>query len=76
MSVWSTRNKGEVVCVYSLRAKDRPTVSTPVSWEEVDGAARGDVALSFETADVLERIRQHGDLFAPVESVKQELPVV
>jgi bifunctional non-homologous end joining protein LigD len=64
------------VCVYSLRARERPTVSTPVSWEEVreclDG---GDPArLVFDARQVVERVEEHGDLFAPVLSLVQEIP--
>ncbi|HUF32670.1 MAG TPA: non-homologous end-joining DNA ligase [Acidimicrobiales bacterium] len=63
-------------CVYSLRARERPTVSTPVTWDEVDDAvAAGDPRmLTFETADVLERVEHHGDLFADVATLEQELP--
>ncbi|MDP9344143.1 MAG: DNA ligase D [Actinomycetota bacterium] len=61
------------VSVYSLRARPRPTVSTPLTWEEVR-AARSVEDLTFETAEVLERVAEHGDLFAPVESLVQELP--
>ncbi len=56
--------------VYSLRARERPTVSTPVTWDELDDPA----ALVFEAADVLERVERHGDLFAPVSELRQELP--
>jgi bifunctional non-homologous end joining protein LigD len=64
------------VCVYSPRARERPTVSTPVTWDEVDEAAsRQDAArLRFELGDVLERVRDRGDLFAPVAALEQELP--
>jgi bifunctional non-homologous end joining protein LigD len=64
------------VCVYSPRARERPTVSTPVSWDEVDEAARRrDAALlRFEMDAVLERVSVHGDLFAPVAELEQELP--
>jgi len=64
-----------MVCAYSVRAKQRPTVSTPVRWEEVEAAvASGDAgALVFETADVLDRIARDGDLFAGVLSVEQDL---
>jgi bifunctional non-homologous end joining protein LigD len=61
------------VSVYSLRARPRPTVSTPLTWDEVR-AARAVEDLTFETADVLARIAEHGDLFAPVESLVQALP--
>jgi bifunctional non-homologous end joining protein LigD len=59
--------------VYSLRARERPTVSTPVTWDEVAGA---DTAsdLRFETADVLARVQEHGDLWANVLTVEQQLP--
>jgi len=69
------RNK-TTVCVYSLRARSRPTVSTPVRWAEVERAARtGDAdPLVFETGDVLARVDEHGDLFAPVLSLRQRLP--
>ena len=59
------------VAVYSLRARERPTVSTPVTWDEI---ADDSLDLVFETADVLERIEQHGDLFAAVLEKRQKLP--
>ena len=64
------------VCVYSLRARERPTVSTPVRWSEVAEAAeeREPRLLVFESAKVLERVEAHGDLFEPVLSLEQELP--
>jgi bifunctional non-homologous end joining protein LigD len=64
------------VCVYSPRARERPTVSTPVTWDEVDDAASRQDAelLRFELDDVVARIGQHGDLFAPVAELEQELP--
>jgi bifunctional non-homologous end joining protein LigD len=64
------------VAVYSLRARPRPTVSTPVSWEEVDDAASGrsDTPLSFEMQDVLDRVADAGDLFADVLTLEQQLP--
>ncbi|WP_300083394.1 non-homologous end-joining DNA ligase [Propioniciclava sp.] len=54
------------VCAYSLRAKDAPTVSTPLAWDEVEDAAAGGSPLRFEAADVLDRVEAHGDLFAPL----------
>ncbi len=54
------------IAPYSLRARPEPTVSTPVSWDEVEASADGDVELRFEAGDVLERVAQHGDLFEPV----------
>jgi bifunctional non-homologous end joining protein LigD len=70
---WSQNDDHKTtVCVYSLRARERPTVSTPLMWEEVAGDP---AKLSFEVRDVLERVELHGDLFAPVVSLVQELPV-
>jgi bifunctional non-homologous end joining protein LigD len=74
---WSQNDANKTtVCVYSLRATERPTASTPVSWEEVQGALDcGDPAtLSFEAGEVLDRVAEHGDLFAPVLSLAQKLP--
>jgi bifunctional non-homologous end joining protein LigD len=68
---WSQNDEHKTtVGVYSLRARERPTVSTPLAWEELDEPD----ALVFEAADVLERVEQHGDLFAPVAELQQELP--
>jgi bifunctional non-homologous end joining protein LigD len=61
------------VAPYSLRARPRPTVSTPVTWDEVEAAARGD-DLGFEAGEVLQRVEEHGDLFARTLTVKQKLP--
>jgi bifunctional non-homologous end joining protein LigD len=65
------------VCVYSLRAKDHPTVSTPVTWDEVAAALkkRNAAALTFESGAVLKRVEKKGDLFAPVLTLKQKLPL-
>jgi bifunctional non-homologous end joining protein LigD len=74
---WSQNHRRKTtIAVYSLRARERPTVSTPVGWEEVEGALENDDAgsLAFEAGDVLERIENKGDLFAPVLKLKQELP--
>ena len=71
---WSQNDEHKTtVSVYSLRARERPTVSTPLTWDEVR-AARAVEDLTFETADVLARVAEHGDLFAPVESLVQALP--
>jgi bifunctional non-homologous end joining protein LigD len=72
---WSqnTRHK-TTIAPYSMRARPRPTVSTPVSWNEVEECASGRNPLVFEAADVLERVEGVGDLFAPVLEVEQELP--
>ena len=53
------------VAPYSLRARDEPTASTPVTWEEIEAAADG-AALRFTGADVLARVDAHGDLFSPL----------
>jgi bifunctional non-homologous end joining protein LigD len=62
------------VCVYSLRARPEPTVSTPVTWDEVDAASGGGGSLSFLAGEVLQRVQRSGDLFAPVLEVHQKLP--
>jgi bifunctional non-homologous end joining protein LigD len=61
------------VCVYSLRAREQPTVSTPITWEEVESAEEPE-DLRFEAQDVLERVERHGDLYAPVLELEQRLP--
>jgi len=73
----NTRTK-TTVCVYSLRARERPTVSTPLTWDEVEAAHdAGDASgLVFEAADVLERIEALGDLFAPALTLEQTLPAL
>jgi bifunctional non-homologous end joining protein LigD len=62
------------IAPYSLRARPRPTVSTPVTWGEVGAAAEGELELVFTSDDVLDRVDELGDLFAPVLSVVQHLP--
>ncbi|MGH2915861.1 MAG: DNA ligase D [Solirubrobacteraceae bacterium] len=64
------------VTVYSVRARERPTVSTPVGWEEVRACldARDPALLTFETDRVLERVARDGDRFATLLSIRQELP--
>jgi bifunctional non-homologous end joining protein LigD len=66
------------VCVYSLRAKERPTVSAPVTWAEVRGCLKsGDPEkLVFDSAEVLRRVERKGDLFEKVLSLEQHLPGV
>jgi bifunctional non-homologous end joining protein LigD len=74
---WSQNHaRKTTIAVYSLRARERPTVSTPVTWEEVERALDRDDAdlLVFEASDVLDRVDREGDLFAPVLELKQELP--
>ncbi len=64
------------VCVYSLRAKERPTVSTPVRWEEVEKCLKKEdpELLTFPSDEVLRRVDKMGDLFEPVLTKKQKLP--
>jgi bifunctional non-homologous end joining protein LigD len=74
---WSQNDDHKTtICVYSLRAKERPTVSTPVTWAEVENclAKRDPNLLVFDSVQVLERVKQHGDLFEPVLKLKQKLP--
>ncbi len=74
---WSQNSRHKTtVCVYSLRARERPTVSTPLAWDEVEAAAdSGDVgAITFEAGEVLDRVARHGDLFAPALTLRQALP--
>ena len=74
---WSQNDDHKTTaCVYSLRARERPTVSTPLAWEEVEDAFGADEPdrLVFESDEVLERVEQHGDLFAPVLEQTQALP--
>jgi bifunctional non-homologous end joining protein LigD len=76
---WSQNDEHKTtVTVYSLRAKDRPTVSTPVSWEELELALRkkDPKRLVFESHEVLERVEKNGDRFEPVLSLKQKLPSI
>ncbi len=74
---WSQNSRSKTtVAAYSLRAREAPTVSTPLRWEEVSEALEaGDPdLLRFEASEVLARIDEHGDLFAPVLELEQELP--
>ncbi len=74
---WSQNDRNKTtVCAYSLRATDRPTVSTPLEWDEVrDALDREDTdALRFDAGAVLDRVAERGDLFAPVLSLAQRLP--
>jgi len=74
---WSQNDEHKTtVGVYSLRARDQPTVSTPLTWDEVEAVrvSRDPDELVFTSADVLGRVARHGDLFAPVATLEQELP--
>ncbi len=74
---WSQNGEHKTtVNVYSLRAKPHPTISTPVTWQEVEAVVKKRNArlLVFESDAVLRRVEKHGDLFAPVLTLKQRLP--
>jgi bifunctional non-homologous end joining protein LigD len=76
---WSQNDDHKTtICVYSLRAKERPTVSTPVTWDEVERCLKKQdpKLLVFESQDVLKRVEEMGDLFAPVLELKQKLPAL
>src|SRR4051794_21087580 len=76
---WSQNDEHKTtVNVYSVRAKDRPTVSAPVSWDEVRACMEaGDAGvLTFDTEQVLGRVEEQGDLFAEALSLHQRLPAV
>ena len=70
---WSQNDEHKTtVCVYSLRARERPTVSTPLDWKEVERGRPEE--LVFEAEEVLGRVEEGGDLFAPVVELEQDLP--
>ena len=74
---WSQNDEHKTtICVYSLRAKEEPTVSTPVTWDEVANCPKKKKAdsLKFRSDKTLSRVEKMGDLFAPVEELKQKLP--
>jgi bifunctional non-homologous end joining protein LigD len=76
---WSQNDDHKTtICVYSLRAKDRPTVSTPVRWEDVEQCLKNKNAsmLVFESDQVIERVQKMGDLFEGLLKLKQKLPGV
>jgi len=74
---WSQNDEHKTtICVYSLRAKEEPTVSTPVTWSEVENCLKKKKSelLKFRSDQVLARVEKLGDLFEPVEKIKQKLP--
>jgi bifunctional non-homologous end joining protein LigD len=74
---WSQNDEHKTtICVYSLRAKSKPSISTPLTWEEVKSGAskNGAAKLQFGPDEVLKRAEKSGDLFAPVLKLKQKLP--
>lgn len=76
---WSQNDDHKTtICVYSLRAKERPMVSTPVTWDEVRKCLSKKDAqmLAFDSATALKRYEKMGDLFEPVLKLKQKLPTL
>jgi len=74
---WSQNDEHKTtICVYSLRAREEPTASTPVTWDEVEKCLKKKKAdlLKFRSDQVLARVEKRGDLFKPVEELKQKLP--
>src|SRR6266478_5243886 len=74
---WSQNDEHKTtICVYSLRAKEEPTVSTPVTWDEVENCLKRKNAdlLKFRSNKTIARVEKLGDLFASVEKLKQKLP--
>jgi bifunctional non-homologous end joining protein LigD len=72
---WSQNSRHKTtIAPYSMRGMDRPTVSTPLTWDEVADGVGGEV-LGFETAEVLARVDELGDLFADTVVLRQELPI-
>jgi bifunctional non-homologous end joining protein LigD len=74
---WSQNDEHKTtISVYALRARERPTVSTPVTWDEVENTLKKKIAklMVFESKQTLERVEKMGDLFAPLLNLKQTLP--
>jgi bifunctional non-homologous end joining protein LigD len=74
---WSQNDEHKTtICVYSLRAREEPTVSTPVGWDEVENCLKKKKAdlLKFRSDKVIARVEKRGDLFELVEKLKQKLP--
>jgi bifunctional non-homologous end joining protein LigD len=74
---WSQNDRHKTtVCAYSIRARQTPSVSTPLAWDEVEQAlsTNDEPALRFDATAMLKRIESVGDLFTPVLKVKQKLP--
>lgn len=72
---WSQNDdKKTTIAPYSLRGREEPTVSTPVTWDEVARAVKKKSVLRFTAEDVIQRVKTMGDLFAPISSLRQSLP--
>ncbi|HEX4225005.1 MAG TPA: non-homologous end-joining DNA ligase [Pseudonocardiaceae bacterium] len=71
---WSQNNPAKTtIAPYSLRGRERPTVSTPLSWQEVRACRRAE-QLVFAAEDVLGRMEEFGDLFAELDNARTALP--
>ena len=71
---WSQNNPAKTtIAPYSLRGRDTPTVSTPITWDEVEGC-RHAAQLVFTAEDVLDRIADHGDLLPGLNDTRATLP--
>ena len=76
---WSQNDDHKTtICVYSLRAKERPMVSTPVTWDEVKKclSKKDPQLLAFDSEAALKRYEKSGDIFEPVLKLKQKLPTL
>jgi bifunctional non-homologous end joining protein LigD len=74
---WSQNDPSKtMVCVYSLRAGEKPTASCPLAWEDLDNIKETDAPekLRIIYEDALKRVETHGDLFSEVLERKQKLP--
>ena len=74
---WSQNDEHKTtICVYSLRAREQPTASTPVTWEEVAQTVKkkDGKRLVFRCDETLARVEKMGDIFEEVETLKQKLP--
>src|SRR6266403_3570219 len=74
---WSQNDEHKTtICVYSLRAREEPTVSTPVAWDEVENCLKKKKGglLKFRSDKTIARVEKMGDLFEPLEKLKQKLP--
>ncbi len=71
---WSQNNPAKTtVAPYSLRGREHPTASTPITWDEVRACRRA-TQLVFTADDVLDRVDEHGDLLADLDATRAVLP--
>jgi bifunctional non-homologous end joining protein LigD len=74
---WSQNDESKTTSgVYSLRAREHPTVSTPVTWDEVAKGVDDAASMRFTAEDVLARVARDGDLFRPTIELEQTLPAL